>query len=311
MSALAIINPRSAGGRTGKDVSAIAKKLRAALGDVDIAVTKGPMDAARLSREGLAKGHTLIVAIGGDGTLSEVINGFFENGQPVAPEAAFGFVMAGTGGDFRKTFGIAEGIDAGIAHLATAGTRALDIGRLSFTAPGGETRERYFNNIASFGLSGAVVDAVNRARFTKLFGGPFAFAVNSLTSMMRYNNKPVRIQVDDHFDETLDVSTVAVCNGQYFGGGMRMAPDAAPDDGQFDVVMMFGTSKREAMTGLGDIYTGAHLKNPKVKVARGRKVVATPVTAKRGPVLVDADGEQPGRLPATFEIMPRALKVRC
>jgi len=122
----------------------------------------------------------------------------------------------------------------------------------------------------------------------------------------------VRIRVDGDYDEIASISTVAVANGQYFGGGMRVAPNAHPDDGLFDVIVMGGAPKSRALAELNQIYTGDHLKNPSVRVVRGRKVTAAPVAETRGrAVLIEVDGESAGRLPATFEILPRALNLRC
>src|SRR5262249_42013510 len=171
---------------------------------------------------------------------------------------------------------------------------------------------RYFLNIASFGLSGIIVDAVNRARFAKLFGGTFAFAYHSILSMISYRPRAVRLILDTGFDETLPVSTVAVANGQYFGGGMRVAPGARPDDGMFDVVIMGAPSRGRSLAGLSQIYSGEHLTNPSVQVVRARRIVVAPLAEARArPVLLETDGESAGTLPATFEILPRALNLRC
>jgi diacylglycerol kinase (ATP) len=171
---------------------------------------------------------------------------------------------------------------------------------------------RYFANIASFGLSGVIVNAVNRSRIAKLFGGSFAFAFHSAAGMLTYRDRTVRIRVDGDYDEIASISTVAIANGQFFGGGMHVAPDAKPDDGMFDVVVMGGMPKLQALSEMQKIYTGEHLKNPAVRALRGRKIMAAPVAETRGhAVLIEVDGECAGRLPATFELLPRALNLRC
>jgi len=221
-------------------------------------------------------------------------------------------VTSGTGGDFRKTFNIAAGHAPAIARLKEARPKPIDIGRVSCLTKDGEPTVRYFANIASFGLSGVIVDSVNRARIAKLFGGQFAFAFHSALAMLTYRDRTVRIRVDGAYDEIASISTVAVANGQYFGGGMRVAPHAVPDDGLFDVIVMGGTSKRRALADMKLIYTGEHLNNSGVRALRGVKIVAAPVAETMGrPVLIEVDGENAGRLPATFEILPRALNLRC
>lgn len=312
MTAFVVVNPRSGGGRTGREWPAIERSLRAAFPLMSVVATKRRGDATALVRAALREGHHEVIAVGGDGTINEAVNGFFDADGPVAPDAVFGFVTSGTGGDFRKTFGIAPGAAAAIARLKDATVKPVDIGRLTCLTRNGEPTVRYFINIGSFGLSGVIVDSVNRARIAKLFGGSFAFAIHSVAGMMRYRERTVRIRVDGDFDEIASISTVAVANGQYFGGGMRVAPHARPDDGLFDVIIMGGTSKGRAMADMKLIYTGEHLNNPAVRSLRGAKIVAAPVAETRGrPVLIEVDGESAGRLPATFEILPRALNLRC
>jgi YegS/Rv2252/BmrU family lipid kinase len=279
---------------------------------MNVAFTQARGEATVLVRHALNEGHSEIIAVGGDGTINEAVNGLFDETGPLAPDAVLGFVTSGTGGDFRKTFGIAAGYDAAIARLKEATPRRVDVGRLSCLTQNGEPSVRYFINIASFGMSGGIVDSVNRARIAKLFGGSFAFAFHSLFGMLLYRDKAVRIRVDGAFDEIARISTVAVANGKYFGGGMRVAPNAQADDGAFDVIVMGGAPKSRAMADLKLIYTGEHLNNPAVRTLRGRKIVAVPVAETGGrPVLIEADGESVGRLPATFEILPRALYLRC
>ena len=312
MSAFVVVNPRSANGRTGRDWRGIERALSDAYPHMSVAFTRARREATQLVRNALREGHHEIIAIGGDGTINEAVNGFFDVNGAISPDAVFGYVTSGTGGDFRKTFGVEAGADAAIARLKEASVRAIDIGRVSCLSRNGEPQTRYFANIASFGLSGAVVDAVNRARIAKLFGGSFAFAFHSATAMLAYRDRVVRIMVDGEYDEIAGISTVAVANGQYFGGGMRVAPGAVADDGAFDVVVMGGAPKRKMLADMKLIYTGEHIANPNVRVLRGRKIVAVPVAETRGrPVLIETDGESAGRLPATFEILPRALNLRC
>lgn len=304
---LAIVNPKSGGGRTGAQYREIEAALKTALGEITVVATGRPGDATRLAGEALASGYRRIVAIGGDGTLNETVNGFFRDGAPLADDAVFSFAMSGSGGDFRRTFGIEGGTLAAIAGLKTATPRRIDLGRVRFATPGGGETTRHFINIASFGLSGEVVNRVNRARIAKWFGGPFAFKWHSTVAALTFKPWRVRLSVDDIFDEEIDTSTVAVCNGRYFGGGMKIAPDAAPDDGLFDIVIIAETRAREMIARMNDIYSGAHVRHPNVKVLRGRRVTAAPVGARA--VFAERDGEGGMQLPATFEIMPGTLTL--
>jgi YegS/Rv2252/BmrU family lipid kinase len=312
MKAFVVVNPRSGNGRTAREWPKMEAALKNAYGDLAVAIARGRGEATAYVRNALRDGYGEVVAVGGDGTINEAINGFFDEEGPIAPDAVFGFITSGTGGDFRKTFCLPSGWRPALAHLKNAGTRSVDVGRVSCLDPSGMPVVRHFINIASFGLSGAVVDSVNRARIAKVFGGRFAFAFHSVFDMLTYGDRAVRLRVDAELDEIASISTVAIANGQYFGGGMQVAPHAQADDGLFDVVIIGGAPKGHAMAELKLLYTGEHLGRPHVRAMRGRKVMAAPVAETRGyPVLVELDGESAGRLPATFEILPRALRLRC
>jgi YegS/Rv2252/BmrU family lipid kinase len=312
MSAFAVVNPRSASGRTGHDWTEIEKGLRDIYPALSVGFTSRRSEATNLVRRALGEGHGEIIAVGGDGTINEAVNGFFGPDGALAPDAVFAFITSGTGGDFRKSFGIEAGPWAALKHLKTARIKQVDVGRVSCLSVDGLPVVRYFINVASFGLSGVIVDAVNRARIAKLFGGSFAFAFHSAMAMLRYRDCAVRLRIDGEYDEIDSISTVAVANAQFFGGGMRVAPNAVPNDGEFDVVVMGGAPKLQAIKDLQQIYTGDHIKNPAVRVVRGQRVMAAPVAETHGrPVLIETDGENAGRLPATFEILPAALNLRC
>lgn len=309
MTITVIANPKSGGGRTGKRLAEIEAKLQAALGPVTVCTTQAPGDATTLTRAALKDGRTLVIAVGGDGTVNECVNGFFEGRTPVNPEAEFGLIMSGTGGDFRRTLELGPEIDDYIDAIARGTARQIDLGCISFVNWQGQDELRLFDNISSFGLSGLVDRAVNNAKLSKLFGGTFSFYWCTLTAMLGFKPQSVRIEVDDHFNEVLNINNAAICNGQYFGGGMWIAPMADPGDGIFEVVIIKDASFGDMLKDTGKIYEGAHLDNPRVVITRGKRVTATPVNQED--VLIDADGETPGKLPATFEILPAALAIRC
>ncbi len=312
MSAFVVVNPRSAGGRTAREWPAIERALRSVYPAMTAAFTRARGEAISLVREALREGHDEIVAVGGDGTISEAMNGFFDERGTIAPDAVFSFATSGTGGDFRKSFGIEAGAVEAVSQLKTANVRPIDVGRISCLSDAGAATVRYFINIASFGLSGMIVASVNRARISKLFGGRFAFAFHSAVGALAYRDQAVRIHADGGLDRIARISTVAIANGQYFGGGMRIAPEARPDDGLFDLVILGGGPRREMLANMKLLYTGEHTRLPNVQVARARKIVAAPVAETGGkPVFIEADGENVGRLPATFEILPGGLNLRC
>jgi len=306
------VNPRSGNGRTGRDWKAIERTLGSVYPSMSVGFTRKQGEASALVRYALREGHQEIVAVGGDGTINEAVNGMFDASGATPQQSVFAFVTSGTGGDFRKSFGIEAGTDVAIERLKRARVHPIDVGRVSCLTSAGAPASRYFVNIASFGLSGAIVDSVNRARISNLFGGSFAFAFHSSLAMLRHRNRTVRLMIDGVEDEITSISTVAVANGQFFGGGMKVAPAALPDDGLFDIIVMGGAPKGQALADLKLIYTGEHISKPYVRVVRGKHIVVAPVAETRGrPVPIETDGEAAGRLPATFEILPRALNLRC
>ena len=310
----AIINPNSSHGRTRAAWPRISQALEAELGPVEPVFTDAPLAATLRTREALQDGVDLVIAVGGDGTVNEVVNGFFAppsaaDDHPLRPQAELAILMSGTGGDFRKTFELGADIPGQVQRIARGTTHSIDVGRIDYTDHDGRAAARYFINIASFGLSGLVSNRVNRARFTKKISGRFAFFWASFQSVLGYHMPRVRLQVDDQPALELGVNTAAVCNGRYFGGGMHMAPMARPDDGLFDLVIMHDMNTRELLRDPNAIYRGTHIQNPKVLSVQGRRIVASPLPGP--PALLDVDGETPGRLPATFTLLPAVLKFRC
>ncbi len=310
MTTFVIVNPQSRGGKTGRDADVILRAVRAALGDVTIAFTRRPGEATLLTREALARGHMKILAVGGDGTTNEVVNGFFRAGQPISTQATLGLVSSGTGGDFRKTLGIAAGYTASIARLTDA-PRLVDVGQVHFASATGAGDDRFFLNIASFGLSADVVDRVSRARYARLLGGPMTYAVHAIAALVNLRTPQLRVTVDDHTDLVDAMAIGAVCNGRFFGGGMMVAPNALPDDGLFDVVLLRGSTRLGVIQRMTELYRGAHVAHPSVHVVRGRSVTVAAVSSTGAPLRLEIDGEGGAHGPAHFTMRPAALLVHC
>ena len=298
-----VVNPESAGGATGRRWPEIRAEVVRALGDgAEHAFTERPMHAALLTAEALRSGFRRIVAVGGDGTLNEVVNGFFQAG-PVPADACLALVPRGTGGDFRRTFGLNGSLRESCARLK-GDVRPLDVGRVRFTRPDGSSGERYFVNVASFGVSGQVDRAVNSG--TKALGGKVSFFLASVRTLLGWRDQAVRIRVDGGPEEPLAITTLAVANGQYFGGGMRVAPEADPSDGQFDVTIWSGYHLKDFALKSASVYDGRHARWAGTRTLRCRRLEAS----SDEEVLLDVDGEQPGRLAASFELLPGALRIQ-
>jgi diacylglycerol kinase (ATP) len=301
-----VVNPRSQGGAAGRRWSELATTLRKHFAFED-AVTRSVGDATRLTREALQSGAERVVALGGDGTVNEVVNGFFADGAPIAPDAAFGLIPFGTGGDFRRTMQISTELDEAAVVIAADHRRVIDVGRLDYTTADGGAASRMFANICSFGISGVVDRLVNKSK--KRFGR-LSFALATARATMSYTNQRVHLRFDDDPASATDVTinTVAIANGRYFGGAMKIAPEAEVDDGLFDVVCLGDFGKAEILWKGTRVYKGAHLGMDKVTSRRARIVDAEPVNAGDA-VEIDLDGENIGKLPARFTLVPRALSM--
>ena len=298
-----IVNPKSQGGKLGRRWPGLSETIGRAF-PFDEALTRQQGDATRLVREALRSGAERIVAIGGDGTVNEVANGFFdEAGQPIAPEASMAVIPFGTGGDFRRTFGLPIDTTAAVAVIEANHRRKIDVGRLRYTATSGETETRMFANIASFGVSGVVDRMVNKSG--KKFGR-LSYMFATARAAWSYKNQRVQLVFDRADRVELTINTVAVANGRYFGGGMMVAPDAEPDDGLFDVVALGDFGFGDMLSSGRRLYKGTHLTMAKVTSRRAKLVEAEPIDPN-AIVELDVDGETPGRLPASFELVPRAL----
>jgi YegS/Rv2252/BmrU family lipid kinase len=300
---IVVVNPRSQGGRLGKRWKDIADTIGRAF-PFEEAITQAQGDATRLTREALRGGAERVVAMGGDGTINEVVNGFFdEQGAAIAPEASFAVIPFGTGGDFRRTVPLPTELADAARVIAANHRRKIDVGRLELTTPSAGRAVRMFVNIASFGVSGVVDRLVNES--SKRLGR-LSFAIATARATWSYKNQRVQLVFDGADRVEATINTVAIANGRYFGGAMMVAPDAELDDGQFDVIAMGDFGFGDLLKSGRRLYKGTHLAMDKVTARRARVVDAEPIDP--GAVIeLDVDGENPGRLPARFELVPSAL----
>jgi diacylglycerol kinase (ATP) len=306
---LLLANPAAGAGRARARLAAIERLLRARDVRFETATTDRRGHATELVRDALARGVTGIAVLGGDGTFNEAVNGFFTpEGTRLGEGTWLAPLPAGTGGDFRRAAGLRDDPAGMVEALVAGSVRRVDCGFLSFVDDAGAPRQRAFLNIASFGMGGVVDRVVNGA--PKWLGGRATFFLGALQGLRTYTNRPVRVSLDDGPPRETEVVNFAVANGRFFGGGMHVAPHAQLDDGLFDVIGIERMSKREIVALSRTIYRGAHLETRGVTQARARRVFAEPLDPRGAPVLLDVDGEAPGRLPATFEMRAGALLLR-
>ena len=310
MKTLVVVNPYSAHGSTAAKWAEKHDLLKQKIGDFDVALSTAAGDASILTREGLKNGYQRIIGVGGDGTINEIINGFFEDDSLINHDAILSIIMTGTGGDFRKSVGVSKDIDKAIDQLAFGTIRKIDLGKIIYTSLDNQEKTKYFDNIASFGMSGMVNNLVSSSPFIMLLkkiSGSFAFAAASLIAILTYSNKTIQLKVDDKTYNDLRVKLVCVANGQFFGGGMNVAPQAKIDDGKFNVIVFENIGKLQFLLNHKRIYKGTHLAINKVKSYEGQIIKAS----SEDDVFVEADGEVFGKLPATFQIIPAAINFKC
>jgi diacylglycerol kinase (ATP) len=296
-----IVNPASAAGRTARQWPEIARRASDAGLDVDVRLTEAPGHAGALAKEALEQHAELILAVGGDGTVSETAAGMLEADDPTAADLAV--VCRGSGCDLIRTFGIPKDTDRAL-QIAVGGTpRTIDAGRVSYTGPDGHPAARHFVNVASAGMTGIAADRVNRSG--KPLGATTAFAWAAVATFVGYRNTRFRVEIDGRRIEQV-CNNVIVANCRYFAGGMKILPDADPSDGMLDVLVWGDISKVDLALNLHKLYRGTHVTHPKAHIERARTVTVTP----EGPLPIEVDGEQPGLTPATFEVVPSALRLR-
>jgi YegS/Rv2252/BmrU family lipid kinase len=306
-----VLNPVAGGGRLGKDWPRAAAALKAHFGAFELRRTQAQGDAERLAFDLAADGFDLVIVAGGDGTASEVADGLLQAASEHGRTAELGLLPCGTGVDFARGLGLPRDVDALVKRMAEARGRAVDAGRIAYVDDHGALASRHFVNIASLGLSGATDRAVNADKRKGRVSAKALFYWRTVLEFLRYRFQEVRITVDDGAPVEARVALVAVANGKYFGGGMMVAPDAALDDGQFEVVILRAAGKARLIWDLRLVYGGRHRNHPAITMLRGRKVVVEPLgDGDANAALVDIDGESPGRIPATFEILPGALVLR-
>ena len=306
MKTIVIVNPQAGNGRTEKIWPNIESALEKSIGSFEVLQTTCRGDATDLSRKILKEDAARIVAVGGDGHLNEVLNGFIENDLPVNAESRLSFVMTGTGCDFQRSLGISGKWQNAVAELKDAKVQKIDVGKVTYTAADKTQKIRYFDNIASFGLSGAVDHCLEHSRLRDYLGGSPLFLWATIKTVFTHPNQGIRFRIDDGPEEGICSRLGLLANGRYFGGAMHAAPEAELDDGLLDLLMLKEISVAKFLWHLPKIYKGTHLKIPEIFFQKVRKFTAE----SSEQVILDIDGESPGYLAATFEVLPKILNLQ-
>ena len=290
--AIAIVNPRA-----GKGGPVYLPE------GIEILRTEGSGHATELTREAIKRGLKTIIAVGGDGTINEVVNGFFENEQPIPTDAAIAVIPHGTGSDFSRILNLPLDRKLAATVIQNGRKRLIDVMKVRSIAPNGTRTVRYAINVTSFGMGGAVADKVNRSM--KPFGAFFAFVSATLQTALTFSGKQVTLHLDDSKTINVRITNVAAGNGQYHGAGMWICPASVIDDGLLDVTVVRHLRLHQLVRNMPILYNGAIYSHPKVESYRVKNLRAE--SAQK--VLLEIDGEPLGRLPVEISIVPNAIRV--
>ncbi len=300
----AVVNPHSSGGKTARRWPELSALLERRLGPVATRFTDRQGAGIPLTRDLLRDGYDLIVAAGGDGTINEVANGFFDQASLIQPQATLAILPLGTGGDFRRTLEIPRNPVEAIDILASGIPALIDVGKVLFCANNGSPGSRYFVNLVSFGMGGQV--AARSKNFMGCFGGKAAFFWATIMTFLSYRGRKIQMTLDGNAGPLpLFISNVAVGNGQFHGGGMWPCPAAILNDGVFDVTIIDYAGALELLRSISMLYSGKVYSHPKVRHFEAGRIFAE----SDSPTRIEIDGEPLGTLPVEITILPRKLPV--
>lgn len=284
-----IVNPKAGRGRAARAVPVISRVLEQGKADFDIHVTSGPGDATDAARKAVDDGHDVIAAAGGDGTTNEVVNGI------VGRDVTLGVIPCGTGNDMAISLGLPKDIERACKVVLRGNARRRDLGRVL---------GRYFVNAVGIGFDATVARvASDRMRWLPVRGMPL-YVLALLKTLAEYRACDMIVTVDEKVIPVRPL-LVAVGIGKTYAGGMKIVPDALPDDGLYDVCIVDAMGSMETLYNLPRVFTGAHVKMPKATMLRGRYVSIKP----SAPVLLHMDGEVFEAGPMEFTLIPGGLRA--
>ncbi|MDD5190135.1 MAG: diacylglycerol kinase family lipid kinase [Dehalococcoidales bacterium] len=291
-----IVNPAAGAGKTARHWPEISSLLKQIGMKFEHDITEAPGHAIELVKSAVGKGYKLIVSVGGDGTINEVVNGLYITGG--LNDVAMGIIGTGTGGDYIRTIGVPRDYVRACERLMHPSELTVDLGMVEY----GKDKKRLFANFGGLGFDAEIVRATT-IKYKSLGGLP-AYLMGMLTTLVSYHNPEMSLELDG-VKEARKVCTIINCIGKYGGGSMFVAPNADPADGFFDVVIIGDITKPDLLYSFPRIYKGTHLTHPKITVKRVKQVK---VTCKNG-LALQADGELLGQSPAVFTVLPSALKL--
>ncbi len=294
-----LVNPVSQNGNTRLEWPEIHVRLQEAglKGDVELSQYRGHL--TELARKALWEGYDTLVAVGGDGTIHEVLNGFYWNEEKINPDARIAILPKGTGSDFVRSLDVSDSYESFVKKLYEEGDFLADCGKMTDR----EGKVTYFLNSADVGLGAVTCEKVNQRDKSK--GGKSTFLKAALESIVTHKGKSFRITVDGEMVYEGKSSLILVGNGRYFGGSIMINPLGKLNDGFFEVLYEKGMHKIDILKLLFKAYDGKHMGHPRVELHRGKKVVIECAL----PEVIETDGEVTGKVNATFELLEKAIRI--
>jgi diacylglycerol kinase (ATP) len=293
-----IINPAARGGKTARQWTVISELLKQNDIPFDYAFTEGTGHGIELAKEAVDTGYELIVAVGGDGTVNEVVNGIVD--KDGKGRATLGIICTGTGRDCIRSLNIPNDLSKACKVLADRNCVDIDLGCAEYISDGRKNK-RYYINTAGLGFAS---DVAERTKRFKRLGGTMPFLIAFSAVFVPYKAKDIVINIDGQIRQERSL-LITVNNGRYFGGGMKIAPDADTCDGLLDIIIVRDVNKLRLLYNFPRLYKGTHITHPRVSTYKAKKVDVQ--TSEK--LLLQLDGEVVGEAPASFSIIPSALKV--
>jgi YegS/Rv2252/BmrU family lipid kinase len=300
-----VINPVAGNGKAGREARALLQKIKNSSDfEINIAFSGGKNDAEAITRKAIREGSSMIIVAGGDGTINEVVNGFFEDGKPLNSFCELGVINCGTGGGYARALNCQRSTSQQIEKLIHTVSTSLDLGQISFRDSSGKTVKRLFANECQVGIGSNVASAVGKK--SKIFGGTIAFGVSA--TLFALSMKPLKLDIsfDDEAFQAFSLIGLVIGNGTECAGGMKLTPDAKLNDGFFDVLSICDMNVIQRILNLSKVYSGKHIQSPYFSVRRCKKIQIR----SDNKLSLEGDGEILGNSPFNIEILPSAIRVR-
>ena len=295
-----VFNPAAAGGKAGENKNRILSELSGQFGNkFEFSVTLSGIDAERIAKEAAESGYDVIIAVGGDGTVNQVVNGILQSSGHRSSQTKLGIISFGTGKGFSQSLGLPKDIASQIKLIKNDVSRFVDIGKINFE---GKDSVRYFINELQFGIGGKVNESISP--LTKKMLGRFAFGFEAVKTLLNYKASEIKIELEQ-ISETKNVIGVIIANGSYTGGGMKLTPAARLNDGLFDVLIIEDMPLTARFNSFSKIYSGRHIGLPAFKLFRTRELRFSYGNG----LSVESDGELIHGKCISSEVIPSALSI--